>query len=431
MTTGTSPEPLDRVRRWAREQLDLPHYMSDEQSRRTLLKRLAELDFMPPIGWDSALRVAGFAPCDGDVHGRTFAPARQAVEETLRAEVEVFASAFFSLMPDARCARFQELMAACVDLPCLRARVESLRSGLDLPCDLPVDQSPEVNELLDQARRLFVLRPQERASRRLAYLKECQSRDDQWQTSARWVQAKFPRYAALEPLLFRELSTTGSRVKLREKIARRRLRTARRLRPTKILTRSSRRIPRVKVWPIVVGAVVVINLLRAFVPSNRPSSNFYPPRDAHLEFERLNQDVNASRRDGKSSYETLLRLRGEVSQPATAPRPAPPEAASSSPDSSLPSLPQTEGVEIHVAKSPEEAQEIVRQFQERHAQEKPPQSASPRVEMHSLEVNQARELLRQLREQQAQGGPSNSRDGLIRALEKAIENASGSSQKGP
>lgn len=225
MTTGTSPEPLDRIRRWAREQLDLPPDMSDEQSRRALLQRLAELDFMPPIGWDSALRVAGFAPC-GDVNGRAFAPARRAVEETLRAEVEAFASVFFSLRPEARSARFQELLTACVDLPCLRARVESLRPGLDLPCNLPVDQSPEVNELLTQARRLFVLRPQERASRRMKWLRECQGDIRKWQRAASFVQSRIGRYAALELVMFRELANAGMRERLRKKVARKRKRAA-------------------------------------------------------------------------------------------------------------------------------------------------------------------------------------------------------------
>lgn len=86
MTTGTKPELSAAMHRWALAQLDLQPETLGDEARRKLLKQLSEMDFMPPVAWDSALRVSNFAA--GDQTAPAFLPARRAAEQSLRAEVE-------------------------------------------------------------------------------------------------------------------------------------------------------------------------------------------------------------------------------------------------------------------------------------------------------------------------------------------------------
>lgn len=438
MTTGTSPEPPAAWRRWALAQLDLPPGMSDDEARRILFGRLSDMDFMPPSGWDSALRVAGMAPCEGALDGPVFVPARRDMEQAMRADIESFAAQFFSLPPALRTARYQDLVKQAVGVPALASRLENLRPGLDLPCELPTGQSPEATELLEQVRRLFVLPPQERASRRMAFLKQCRSNWSDWQRAAIVVQAKIARVASLETMLFRELCTSDSREKRRQKLTRRRRRATQGIHSATTVSHRSEG----NRWWIVAVAAVLLTAIRLLSGNQSHRSNPFTARTSqpwsvqeaqhHGDLEKMLSDIQ-KRLDEEATGGAAQggkRSRDRADRVAAPPKASPPKAAPSSPQS--PSLlSQTEGVEIHIAKSPEEAREIVRQVQDRQAKTKPPQAAPPRVEMHALNLEQARELLRQMREQQAQGGPNKARDATISALEKAIESASRSSQKQP
>lgn len=227
MTTGTRGKPPTAWRDWALAELDLRPGMSDDEKCRIIFERLRDMDFMPPIAWHSALRVAEIAPSDGDVDGPVFVPARRAVEEALRAEIRTFVAKFFSLPPDLRAAQYQELIQRAAGMPALTARLEALSPALDLPCELPTGHPPEAVELIDQVRRMFVLPRQERAGRRLAFLRQCRRNWSRWQRVAIAVQWKIGRVASLEPVLFRELCASGNRERIRQKIARQRRRSLR------------------------------------------------------------------------------------------------------------------------------------------------------------------------------------------------------------
>jgi hypothetical protein len=328
MTTGTNPKPPSAWRRWALAELDLQPGMSNDEARRILFQRLSDVDFVPPGGWDGALRVAGIAPCDGALDSPVFMPARRAAEESLRSEVEAFALKFFALTPDIRTAQYQELLKQCAGAPAVAARLEGLRPALELPRELPNGQPDEVADLLDQACRLFVLPRQERASRRLAFVKQCRLNLVQWQRPAKIVQTKFARYAALEPALFRELCISGNREKVRGRLARRR----------------KRRLAKHRVYEWLLGAqrerlLLFVVLLCALIggPAGyflEKSKSRYkhpvfqsPSQSAQIKkaSDEMDKFVNDSIRDGKPIPEVIRRLYGLPPQQKPLPKsPTPP-----------------------------------------------------------------------------------------------------------
>lgn len=87
MMTGTNRKPPTALRDWAFAELALRPEMSNSEGRGTLLRRLSDMDFMPPSAWHSALRVAAIAPADGAISQPVVA-ARHAIEKALRTEVE-------------------------------------------------------------------------------------------------------------------------------------------------------------------------------------------------------------------------------------------------------------------------------------------------------------------------------------------------------
>lgn len=294
MTTGTNPKPSTAIRRWAIEQLDLQSGMPAREARQKLLKQLGEMDFMPPGGWDSALRVLGIAAGDGDQNGPALLPPRRAAEDSLREEVEAFAARFFSLAPNTRIAHYQELLRRCAGVPAVAGRLEMLSPALELPCELPPGQTHDVANLLEQARCLCVLPRQERASCRMAFLQECGTDLTRWQQAASLVQAKFARYAALEPTLFRELAASGDREKSRERIARQRRRMVRKARTTKTVASTSQKSP----WWIGIAAVVVLNIVRVIFTGNH-SYNTVPPSPPPYNEQQTKEQINKALREGR------------------------------------------------------------------------------------------------------------------------------------
>lgn len=461
--TTTSQEKPQMARRWATKQLDLPSETPVGEARGRLLKQLAQMDFMPPSGWDSALRASGLAASAVDVDQPAFVPARRGAEELLRTEVEAFAARFFSLPPSARVAHFQELAARSSGMPAVAARLEAVRPALELPSELPADQPPEVQDLLEQLRRLALLPRQARAARRLAVLKECRRQPGQCLEAARLIQKRFARYAALDSTLVRELTLGDDREKLRERVARQRRKELRKARPPKVVAQTSSGNP----WWIGIAAVVIINVLRLTltstnqnykhqsVPRSQPWSVQESQRQRELnksftewqaEFRQREAERKAKQGEVRDDVRRQLGLPPLDNQPFSQPPvprlPSPQEMEKlhermrefdkpAEPEPSASSLPT--GAQVYLAKDTEEAQEMLRRFQEYQSQrEKNGTSASaPRIEVRTLDMDQARALLRQLRDQQAERGPDASRDGAIRALEKQIDDASPSSSGSP
>jgi hypothetical protein len=409
MTTGTNPEPSPHPSALA--QLDLQPNTPADEARRKLLKQLGEMDFMPPVGWDSALRVSRIAAGGGDQSGPASVPARRAAEEALRAEVEDFAAKFFSLAPHVRTAQYQDLAKRCASVPAVVGRLETLSPALELASELPSGQSPEVTELLEQTVRLFVLPRQERAAQRWCFMRHCQADLATWREAAAAVRREHVRYAALEPTLIGELSLPLNRERLRAKLARRRKAQVRRSRVSKWLFGSERE----RIAWTVITALILGGTLSYFKEDRKSRQEGFVPQPSQRSQvqkanEEMNKFVNDALREGKPIPEAIRRLYG-----------LPPQKESSPPSTLAPSL--TQLVEIRIAKTMEEAQEMLRQLQAQ-----PPQTASSRRQVHVFNLEGAREKLRQLREQQAESDPDPLRDAMIAGLEKAIKEASPNSQ---
>jgi hypothetical protein len=144
---------------------------------------------------------------------------QEQAERALRAEVEEFAAAFFTVPVGERRQRWQELSSRCAGKPALVARLGALEPGLALTPGLVDDGHPLVQRLIQQIGRLLVLGPQERARERENVLAGLESQLTQWGTAVRQLRKRHPALAALEPELVRELVAWRRRRKV---LARRR-----------------------------------------------------------------------------------------------------------------------------------------------------------------------------------------------------------------
>lgn len=318
-----------------------------------------------------------------------------------------------------RIIRYRDLLKRCADAPALVGRLESLAPALELPSEAPAGQSGEVAQLLEQMMRLFVLPRQERADQRWRFVRYCQADPAAWRAAAAVVQREYVRHAALEPALISELSMPPHREKQRARLARRR---RVQLRRSRIVKRLFGNVYAYIVW-VLVPAVTLGLFLGNFKEAKKsPRGGGYvsqPSSQSNLQKanEEMNKFVNDSLRQGKPIPETLRRLYG-----------LPPQKAPSPPPSSAP----TQRVVVRVAKSREQAQEMLRQLQGRPSNGGAPQTVSSAPphdrQVQVLSLEQAREKLRQLQEQRAQSGPDPLRDAMIAGLENAIQEASRNSQ---
>lgn len=319
MTTSTKVKS-QLARQWALRQLDLPADTPSADARPRLLKQLAEADFMPSEDWDGALRASGIV-ADRDEEGQPApARARRAAEGELHDEVGAFADRYFVLSPQARIAQYQKLMQRCAETPEAVFRLENLSPALELPCELPPGQPREVIELLEQIRRLFVLAPQARAYRRWLFVKRCRTDVAVWRNAAIAVQRGNTGYAALEPTLIHELSTSPSREKIHRHVARRRARQRRLL---WLFGTERKRIA----WMAGCFLIVVLILGHLEETKRSPWRYILAPRRASKADqlkkanEEMNKFVNESLRQGKPIPEALRMLYG---LPRTESPPAPP-----------------------------------------------------------------------------------------------------------
>ncbi len=188
-----TPEPADERR--AADVLGVPPD-APAAARAAFLRRLPRAGFVPPPHWLDAVRTLTGRPAPEEAVAPTPDPARL---DGLRAEVEGFAGQFWALPPGERRRRWQNLIARCAIDPPLAARLRRLEAGMDLPAggEVAVGRS---GQLAEAVRRLFVLRPAERAAARRRYL------NGRWEAAARELLACRPALAALEPDLIDRLA---------------------------------------------------------------------------------------------------------------------------------------------------------------------------------------------------------------------------------
>jgi hypothetical protein len=175
MTAESSPASIQDPTGWAAEQLGLGPRASTSEVRAAFLRRLPDVDFLPPEAWQRAyqqLTASGpFAPDSATGSPRLL----QVEEDRLRREVENFASQFFRLPATNRKLRWQDLRKRCGSAPYLVARLRRLEPGLGLPepvALLAAEEDPHVRNLAARLCQLFACRPTEGIVRREELLRE-------------------------------------------------------------------------------------------------------------------------------------------------------------------------------------------------------------------------------------------------------------------
>lgn len=225
MTTGID---LDAWRpewqRWARERLSLDPQRSEAEQRRAVWAALGEMNFLPPAGWDSALRVSGLDGRPPAPPGPVYEPAQRAWEEALRVEIDHFAESYFELSPADRRRQWQKLAERCAPWPPLATRLEDLQSALDLDPRPPARASALELELVRVLKQIYVMPRPQRAMRRQFFLARCREASEPWQKAAEQLKRQCPAAAVLEPALVGSLTNWKRRERQQEKVQRLRLR---------------------------------------------------------------------------------------------------------------------------------------------------------------------------------------------------------------
>jgi hypothetical protein len=208
--TGTDPEREARRRRWAAAQLGVAPDASPEEARSAFLRRLPEEDFVPPAAWAWAVRVlCGDRP--GPWQSAADAEAARAAGEGLRDEVEEFAGRFWALQPAERRARWDGLVARAAFSPPLRARLDAVAAGLDVPAPGPArGDDLRAAELARRVGELFVLRPGPRARAWQAFWEEIRDSRREWRRATRVFRRRRPDLAALLPDEVGELAAAAT-----------------------------------------------------------------------------------------------------------------------------------------------------------------------------------------------------------------------------
>jgi hypothetical protein len=272
MTTGTLPESeMQRLKRWAAEQLDLPRDVSASEARAAFLARLRDEDMMPPLRWQQAHRALA-----GHTSPAVTAQVLAEEEDRLRDEVESFAVEFFRLEVGPRELRWRELRQQCAFSPPLTARLHALEPGLRV---VPgqIHDNPALGELENHLCELFVLRPHERAVRRqqLIFQSAPGVRSRLAQAALSLSKAQ-PHLAALEPTLIHQLTTWNARA------AKRGSNRSKRQRQTAAIVSgggSSGGNTWGSYWWVAIIALIII---RALSSTSSTSRTYVPPRNTFL-----------------------------------------------------------------------------------------------------------------------------------------------------
>lgn len=184
----------------AADLLGVPPESSPAEARAAFLKRLEQVDFVPPPHWVAGLALFGVTPAPGAA-----AALEQSGRESLRAEVDDFARQFWSLAPDERKGRWSALRDRCEGEPALHRRLAQLGAGLDVEAREFWIGDGFGTTLAGLVQELFPLPPLERAARRQAWFDALAGSPVGWQRAADQLRQEAPRVAALEPVLLERI----------------------------------------------------------------------------------------------------------------------------------------------------------------------------------------------------------------------------------
>jgi hypothetical protein len=200
-------ELTDADRRHAADQLGVPADADPADARSAFLRRLPAAGFCPPPPLCAAAATLAGQPIPGAA-GVLAEPD----DEDLAAEVDAFSREFWTLRPDIRRGRWQDLLDRSTADPRLSGRVRRLEAGVDLRDATGVPGPQRQREVVGMIQTLFVMRPIDRAARRRELLDSLPPPAAAWEQAARHVERDLPAHAALEPAVLERLSTWSRRV---------------------------------------------------------------------------------------------------------------------------------------------------------------------------------------------------------------------------
>lgn len=201
--SGTAPEPAWR-RPWAAEQLGVEPDATADAVRAAFLSRVADAGFTPPPAPRLALEIfTGRRPWHPECTGAE-QPAIIEAEASLRATIESFAAKYWSLSLVERRQQWLKLWEACSWSGALRQRLRGLQAGLDVVP--PTQDAPEIAELVQHVRELYVLTPTARGERRREILRAAGPLTWRRRRAARRFARRYPALAKLQVVLIARLS---------------------------------------------------------------------------------------------------------------------------------------------------------------------------------------------------------------------------------
>ncbi len=204
MSDANGSDDLERLSRTlGARQLGLDAVPDAAALRALAIRRLAEVDFVPPWKWQQAVLVSSQADTQSD--GGAWRAQFQLDEETrLRGDISEFAEAFFRLDLEERRRRWQALSRQCASHPALAIRMRELEPGLAIQ-SVEVRGTAEYCQLAVHVGELFQMHGASRAVRRRELLYRMLDRWKHWATLAALMRSSDAGIAALEPVLFQSL----------------------------------------------------------------------------------------------------------------------------------------------------------------------------------------------------------------------------------
>ena len=297
---------------WAREQLDLEETSTPANVRRAYMQRLSDEDFMPPAHLPYALAV---------LEGRAGPPG--ANEETVwadvgdrqRQRVEEFAQQFFQIPVANRREQWLRLKTDCAKASALVERLNRLEPGLALdPHGLAV-ADPHVRELIQEASKIFVLRPFEAAQARAAFFRQETFQSVvgmmDWEAAARALKNSNARYEVLAPELIQQVLRWRN---CASELARRRRSSAPRnpvsltgkpqvaARVTKPVSNNTTQNPSYR-WVIYVFIMLAGGVVKACMGSSSHSPSTYQPDFKMPNFEEIQRQNQQQMEDQRKWQE--------------------------------------------------------------------------------------------------------------------------------
>jgi hypothetical protein len=204
---GLNCSEIDRRR--AADQLGVPTEACPADVRAAFLRALPAAGFCPPPPLCAAAASLAGQPVPGAAGAH---PEPPDTDDPLATEVATFARTFWSLQPNARRDRWQDLLSRVAPDPQLTARLRRLEAGVDLRDATAVPGPPRQREVIGMIQSLFVLGPIDRAARRRELLDGLPPPAAAWEQAAREVERDLPAYSTLEPALLERLGAWSRRL---------------------------------------------------------------------------------------------------------------------------------------------------------------------------------------------------------------------------